>query len=397
MTNPPSQRIESIDVLRAITMLLMLWVNDFWTLSGIPNWLQHQAAADDALGFSDIVFPIFLFVVGLSIPFAISKRKGKGDSVLRILGHIAERSFALLLMGVFMVNLEYMPGDLSLGGKYGWQIVMVIAFVLIWNAYPRDSISKRVTLILKTTGYALLVVWAFFYRGPGEPASWMQAHWWGILGLIGWSYLLAAIVFLFWGHSYWLIALAWTFFALLNIAEFAGFLAAFSGIKTYIWVVSSGSLPALTMGGVFVSTLYLRRYETARKESFLRALVILGFAVLAIGLLLRPAWGISKVRATPSWTEICTGIGILSYALLFWIVDIKDKRDWWKLIGPAGTATLTCYLVPYIYYAIGGSLGLALPDFFREGTLGLVKSVAYAFCIVWISGWIGRANIKLRI
>jgi glucan phosphoethanolaminetransferase (alkaline phosphatase superfamily) len=117
----------------------------------------------------------------------------------------------------------------------------------------------------------------------------MQAHWWGILGLIGWSYLIAAIVFLFWGHSYWLIGAAWAFLALFNIAEFAGFLSVFSDIKVYVWIVSSG--------------------------------------------------------------------------FLFWIVDIKEKRQWWKPIGHAGTATLTCYLAPYIYYAIGGSLGLELPVF----------------------------------
>ena len=75
-----STRIYSIDVFRAITMLLMIFVNDFWTLTGIPSWLEHSAADQDFLGFSDIIFPSFLFIVGMSVPYAIQNRLAKGDS-----------------------------------------------------------------------------------------------------------------------------------------------------------------------------------------------------------------------------------------------------------------------------------------------------------------------------
>ena len=45
-------RYSSIDILRATTMLLMIWVNDFWTLTNIPKWLKHANASEDYLGFS---------------------------------------------------------------------------------------------------------------------------------------------------------------------------------------------------------------------------------------------------------------------------------------------------------------------------------------------------------
>ena len=67
-------RILSIDVFRGVTMFLMLWVNDFWTLKDIPKWLKHAGPEDDYLGFSDIIFPWFLFVMGMSIPFSIENR-----------------------------------------------------------------------------------------------------------------------------------------------------------------------------------------------------------------------------------------------------------------------------------------------------------------------------------
>ena len=59
-----TSRIGSIDILRALTMFLMLWVNDFPTLSKVPKWLNHASYKEDYLGFSDIIFPLFLFIVG---------------------------------------------------------------------------------------------------------------------------------------------------------------------------------------------------------------------------------------------------------------------------------------------------------------------------------------------
>ncbi len=61
----PSLRLDSIDVFRAITMFLMIFVNDLWSLEGtFPDWLKHSKAAEDAMGLSDVVFPGFLFYSG---------------------------------------------------------------------------------------------------------------------------------------------------------------------------------------------------------------------------------------------------------------------------------------------------------------------------------------------
>ncbi len=47
------KRVSSIDVFRGVTMFLMIWVNNFWSLSAIPKWLKHAVAGEDYLGFSD--------------------------------------------------------------------------------------------------------------------------------------------------------------------------------------------------------------------------------------------------------------------------------------------------------------------------------------------------------
>src|SRR4030042_2468893 len=116
-------RIKSIDIIRALTMLLMIFVNDLWTLTDIPGWLEHKAADEDGLGLADVVFPAFLFIVGLSIPWAIHSRIKKGDSGILIIRHIAERSLALVIMGFFMVNLESIDRSQLMISKYLWQIL----------------------------------------------------------------------------------------------------------------------------------------------------------------------------------------------------------------------------------------------------------------------------------
>ena len=82
-------RFKSIDILRALTMLLMIFVNDLWTLTDIPEWLEHKGFNEEGMGLADVVFPAFLFIVGLSIPHAITARINRGDSSIRVLWHSA--------------------------------------------------------------------------------------------------------------------------------------------------------------------------------------------------------------------------------------------------------------------------------------------------------------------
>ncbi len=55
-------------------MLLMLWINDLWTLKDIPKRLYFAGTVDDYLGFFGIIFPWFLFVMGMFITFSIENR-----------------------------------------------------------------------------------------------------------------------------------------------------------------------------------------------------------------------------------------------------------------------------------------------------------------------------------
>ncbi|MCB0555584.1 MAG: DUF5009 domain-containing protein [Phaeodactylibacter sp.] len=391
-------RIASIDIFRALTMLLMIFVNDLWSLEGVPKWMLHTKAAEDGMGLSDVVFPAFLFIVGLSIPFAISNRLKKGDSTWQVVWHIGERTLALLVMGFFMVNLENIWAEGLPFSRYWWQIFMALAIFLIWNRYPSGDGRGNLYLGLKILGVLILLGLAYIYQGgSAEHPTWMKPHWWGILGLIGWAYLLSALVYLLFRDNLPAIVLAWLFFNLFNVAAFAGWLAPLEPLKQYVWIVGDGSMPALTMGGVVASVIYRKYFQAEKAKGLIWVLLLLAVLAMAYGFGLRPFWGISKIRATPAWIGICTGISFAAFAFLYWLSDIRQQRSWARIIEPAGTSTLTCYLIPYFAYAIRELAGLTLPMALRTGGLGLLKSLLFALMIVWITGLLKRFRIQLKI
>ncbi len=387
-----SNRLKSIDILRALTMLLMIFVNDLWSLTEIPGWLEHKAADEDGMGLADVVFPAFLFIVGLSIPHAIRARLRKGDSKLMVVRHIAERTLALLIMGVFMVNLENIYAENLLFSRSLWQILMTLAFFLIWNVYKGPVMGRFSPWILRGLGWAILLFLAITYSGTGDGGEqWMRFHWWGILGLIGWAYLVAALVYLLLGNRPGFLALAFAVLILLNTNEFI------TPLNFSIKLVVSASNHALTMGGVVLSSLMIRFKEEERMDLLIPFL--LGFAALLFlfGYLTRPVWGISKILATPSWTAICAAITVLAFALMYLLADKAGKFRWAAIIEPAGSMTLTCYLVPYFVYAFRNMLSIRLPESLTTGGIGILKSILFALLIIQLTGLLGRLRIKLKI
>ena len=65
--------------MRGLTLVLMLFVNDLY-MPGVPAWLGHMKADFDGMGLADWVFPGFLFMVGMAIPFSIGNRIAKGEN-----------------------------------------------------------------------------------------------------------------------------------------------------------------------------------------------------------------------------------------------------------------------------------------------------------------------------
>ncbi len=393
MTN--TNRIASIDIFRALTMFLMIFVNDLWTVINVPGWMEHAKASEDTMGLADWVFPGFLFIVGLSIPIAIEARRKKGDSTLNIFWHILKRSFALIVMGFFMVNLENINGDLLPFSKYIWEILMATAIVLIWNVYPNHKAFKKIPeWAMQIAGIAVFIFIGIIYKsGTSENPTWLSPHWWGILGIIGWAYLLCATLYLLIGKRIVFIALVLLVFQLLNALEFIDLF----GQKFSVNLMVSTSNHASVTSGILATLLYLNYGKNGKTSRFLTFILLFSVLLVGYGFITRPEWGISKIKATPSWTSICAGISFAAFAVLYLVADIWNKKSWANAISPAGRSTLTCYLVPYFYYAIMALIGVYLPEFFKTGVVGIIKSLLFAYLIIFITGQLEKLNIRLKI
>jgi heparan-alpha-glucosaminide N-acetyltransferase len=393
----PSLRIAAIDVLRALTMLLMIFVNDLWSLSDIPSWLEHTAAEEDGMGLADVVFPAFLFLVGMSIPLGIMQRQSKGESNGRIFLHIIERSVALLVMGLFLVNGENINETASGIARGYWNMISCGCFILLWNRWP-SSLARWIIYLLKTIAILTLLFLAWKYRSGNEgDLSYFEKHWWGILGLIGWAYFVSAVIFLFTGGNMTACVVAWIVFVALNIANHAGNLPDSYFLQTIISPIGEGAMTAFSMGGAVMTLLLLHFRKTYQNKRMIITFLIIAVLLIVAGFYLRGFWGISKIRATPAWVLICSGITIACFVPLYWLTDIRDKKYWFKLIEPAGTNTLLCYLLPYFAYAIMGIIGWHLPKALLTGGMGLLQSLLFSLLMILIAGRLGKAGIKLKL
>lgn len=391
------KRIASIDILRAITMVLMIFVNDQWSLKGVPVWLKHVPSGVDGLGLADVILPAFLFIVGMSLPFAVNNRIKKGDTTRELLSHIALRTLALLVMGLFLVNGETINAQATGIERWIWNPICCISFILIWNSYPRDM-NRVLEYGFKGLGIITLITLAILYRGgSADGLTTFAPHWWGILGIIGWAYLACALVVVFSKRNvYWIFG-AWLFFSALSIIWNSGLIPEGS-ILTYIpRPILGGTMAGFTMGGVLASLAF--QYFRDRKDNLKMSVVFLAAATVLgiLTLITRPYWGINKLGETPAWLFVCSGITLVSFLIVYWIADVKGKAHWFNFIKPAGTDTLLCYLMPYLLYAFLGLIGFKFPPEVLVGMVGLGKSMLLALVCVAITSGFNGIGIKLKL
>ena len=394
-------RIISIDVFRSITMVLMIWVNDFWTINNIPKWLKHAKTGEDYLGFSDVIFPWFLFVLGMSIPFSFENRIKKGEPIFTIWSHIILRTIALVVMGLFHMNMEMYNHDTSYLSKPIYVIISTIAFFMIWNIYPSklekkwDIASKAIRLI----GVIILIIMFLLFSGKDYEGNdiGFAIHWWGILGLIGWVYLIAASVFILIRFSIIGSFIAFFICLGLNIISSSGIPYNIFSWQSVNWIPGGGGLQALAFGGIIVSLLLMQSRVNRNIKNLYITLFCFATLSFLSGFLLRNYFVLNKNLGTPTWIMISLSTAIFLFIFLHWLTDVKKILSWYKYIKIAGTATLTCYLIPYFVYSIRTITGIVLPDFLLTGIIGLVKSILYSLIIISICWGLKKIKIQLKI
>src|SRR6056297_1815121 len=392
-----TNRITSIDIMRGLTLFLMLFVNDLY-VPGVPKWMVHKTIEEDGLGLADWVFPGFLFMVGLSIPFAIMAREKLGQSKMQLLKHILIRTSSLMFIGVFIVNGEGYNAALTGINKNLWLFLVYVSIFLIYNNYPKESAYASIFKILKVIGVLGILVLAIVYRsGTLENPGWMRISWWGILGLIGWGYLVSALTYFWLRDHIGSIIGVWLVFLLLNILAQTTYTTILNPIKPVLGVVINGNVPSIVLSGLLIGVL-LKKYKADCKR-FLSFIIPIGLGALAFGFILRNWFIVSKLIGTPSWVMLCNGISILVFALLFYLLDIKKWHRWSGAFLPAGKNSLTTYLAPdMLYYIIWGlNLNILWYKQSEMPWLAVSGSLLWAFLMIRFAQLLSKARIRLKL
>lgn len=383
-----NKRNLAIDMFRGLTMVFMVFVNDFWTVLDVPHWLEHFATWEDGMGFSDIIYPLFLFAVGLSIPYAIDRRYEKGLSAESTLGHIFSRTLALVLMGTFICNQESRE---MVGCRWLWVCLMVLGFFLVWNQYKPEWKAAR---WLRVAGMALLLGLAICFRTP--EGKWFEGLWWGILGQIGWAYLFCALAYLLCRNRRWPLALVWLLLCLVNLMAVpmrgGERLVPHNFLTDLVDALNlgSGSTAIMALGGL-LTTLADRRLKVARAGVGFSAAAVL----LVLGLAVHQGWIISKNLGTLPWCLLVSAIGVALYTLLR-VLERKGWTGWFKPLQPAGTATLTVYMIPYLFVAGWVLVSPSIPSWLC-GWVGVAKCAVYTAVVIGLAWILTKLGIKLKI
>ena len=397
----------AIDMLRALTMTLMIFVNDFWKVHDVPQWMEHAKRGVDFMGLSDFVYPAFLFCVGMSVPYAIENRYRKGYSGESTMGHILLRVLSLLIMGAFLGNSEArLAPDFTLYRIGTYWLVAVASFFLVWNAYPKNP-SRRQSILftcLKIIGGLCLLFLAVTYRKPDGRVFDTS---FSILGGIAWTYLVAAVVYYFCRDNLrkivpvWIAVLAVCVLtqrmrpemgdvAILNFPR-PNFL---EGMLRVLHIGNGGSV-FLALSGLLVSVV---TEKIAGLPQGKRILIGLGTALAAflLGVFTRRFWIAAKLGLTLPCCLFVSAIAIAVYTLLRFL-NSKGLSGWFAVIRPAGTATLSTYMIPYVFYGFADITGIVLPDWLTHGPMSLVNCFCFALICIAIVGILQKLHIKLKV
>jgi predicted acyltransferase len=388
--------------------------------------MKHYPADGNGMTFVDWVFGAFLFIVGLSIPLAFHRRLERGEATWRLILHVLARTAGLLLLGVFMVNAERDPVPRGWPAHL-WEMLVFVFGILAFLAPPpgKTPAARAIGVTLRLLGFAGFILLAIVFRDAN--GNWMRTSWWGILGLIGWAYLVAAMLHLLLrNHRDWMIAAV----AILIAMYLADKKGAFDGVRLDRYVdfgAHLGSHAAITMSGVVLGAALLTRGisvppmqlaapaalpatdEAAGRrnrmgeapmprESCVSYALAFG-GILAIGAgLTYPLHGINKNAATPAWCLICAAITMWLWAILAIAIDRLGMGRGLSFFIRGGQNVLLAYLLMPLFLHFIWMTDLSFYNKFAATPfLGITRALVAAALVLWLAGFLKDRGVRLRL
>jgi len=388
-------RIASIDIFRGLTVLVMVFVDNLDFVKGLPWWTYHMPRQANGLTYVDMVFPAFLFVMGMSIPLAVERRIAVGDSDRQVWLHIVRRSLSLVALGLFIANGPQVDPQRTGISAVLWEILGFAGIALCWGVRSGSPLHKRLARILKYSGLLLLTVLAIMFRrttAEGHTA-WLDFSDWEILGLLGWAYLLAGTLYLLFRKTVWILAVSLVALLALNVVSTIGGLKEIQRLAPFFQPFDAG-LSSITVAGVITSLIFLGS-ELGRNVRT-KTLWALSYAAMlaAAGWMLTPL-GISKLRETPAWCMYCSAANILLFISIYWTADVWRWTKYVAFIEPVGSNALLAYMLAYVAYFVPTLFQLTADG--TEGWYGVMRSLLFAALILAVVSILTRLKFRLRV
>ena len=395
-------RVVSIDVFRGLTMAVMIFVNELSDVRGLPWWTYHAHAQQDVMTYVDMVFPFFLFIVGMSMPLSVEQRLRRNPSMLSLWVHVITRSLALVVLGLILANADFVNAPLTHMSGNVWALLGILGASLYLNVYPKSASPTLVKALRGVGLVAVVAAYVLFRRVTQDgQVAWIDGSYPEILGLIGFTYLAAAILYIptrkwRWAAPVWLVVmLAFNAGSVAKVIPLAGH------YPLYVWPFDNGAHVCLVLAGVIASQIFLgvNPYATERPAPHKATLtaVLFGVAMLIAGWFMMPL-GISKIRATPTWVLWSAGAAVLMFTLLYWICDQWRMTAWAAPVRSAGSNTLLTYLLPDLWDFALGALGIHFFEtHWHHGWPGVAATVVFTGLMLLLSTALTRAKLRLQL
>jgi heparan-alpha-glucosaminide N-acetyltransferase len=414
----PAARATSIDALRGFIMFAMIFVNDIASAPRdiVPWWMEHYHPEGNGMTFVDLVFPAFLFIVGMSIPFALGARIARGEPLWKTMLHVVTRTLSLLVIGIMMVNGPPAPGKSSWNPSL-WRTLMFVCAILAFstlsprrrtgttNDKPQWSVLRITSLALRIVGFVGLVALAFAFRSRKGNAIIelspfkIYTRWYGILGLIGWAYLMGSIVYLAFRTRRTAIVGCMALLFCLYAADKGNMFKGWP-LREHVSIgIMLGSHAAITVAGLLLASILITPQTSGVASRSMFALwFIAGCSIAA--LLLYPLYGINKNNATPSWCLWACAITAALWLIFYYLADVLPLRFLTKPFAIAGQNVLLAYLLSNLLDPLLDVIHLdAWYDRLAEPNLAhaVARSVGCAVVILTITAILNRLGFRLKL
>ena len=367
MKNQLSQRLESLDILRGF---------DLFMLVGLEMAMHHLSVAIDTPafhsfmwcfthvdweGFStwDLVMPLFMFMSGITIPFALSRYKDAQDKSL-IYKRIFKRVVLLWIFGMMCQGnlLGLNPERIYLYSNTLQSIAMgyLISSLLFLHTRIRTQIITAIMLLLVYWGAMEFITVNGYgggnYTPEGNLAEWIDRE---LLGRFrdGASVVNGEVVFPDWYR--------------------------------YTWILSSLNFGVTVLTGTFAG--YILKNKEWIPQKKLTYLLIIGLSMVAIGWIGGIWHPVIKKLWTSSMVLVSSGYCFLLMALFYYIIDYKGWRKYTNWLKVYGMNSIVAYMLTMCvnFSCIGHSLFHGLEPYMGAyyQVLITLSNVAIVYFILW--------------